>query len=124
MRLPDGAITSLAERGKCSLQVPDLYFHEESLVEYPDEWFVQLKYDGGLRPVVGREQGCLHLSRIGYEANKDAIKNAFLRSGPVDWSDFERHAEMHFRTLRTTTEKLVARLTKQLSAAQETLKTL
>ena len=95
------------------------------MVEYPDEWFVWLKSTtSGLRPVVGRESGFLFLSRVGYEANREALKQAFSENRGCSWEDFERHVEKHFRTLHTSTAKLVAKLTKQLADAQAVLGTL
>jgi hypothetical protein len=110
MRVLRGAVTHLAIRGYFTLQVPDLAVGHGSddFEELPDEWFVKLKWSGG-RPAHARESGLLFLTRIGYDANRERLRQSletWLRGYPAGrgpglqtWEDFERVAEMHFKSV-------------------------
>ena len=100
MRLPEGAITYLASEGRITLQVPPFVIGEISrMIDYPDEWFhyVKMIRENCYRPVFGREQGYLHLTRAGWEANREALREAFESSPSTKtWQDFERYVETYF----------------------------
>jgi hypothetical protein len=116
MKLQEGSITVLASEGRLTLQVPEWSIGDDSeLVEYPDRWFVRLH---GRRPCVGRESGYLFLSREGWKANREILKQAFSTVRGAEWSDFEQHAEKHFQEVQATADKLVAKLTRQLDEAR------
>lgn len=126
MRIVKGTITSLAARGDITLQVPDAWIGSApAMEEVPDEWFMRVKCEGkGVRPCVGKESGFLYLSRAGWEANKERIKEAFegynekmRREYPTHkwqvWADFEAHVEQHFEDMRKAVERKVKALEAQ-----------
>ena len=137
MLLCENAITSLASEGYISLQIPHLDIvindnkalavpssESRNAVELPDEWFVWLKVSK--QPAVGKEQGYLYLTKIGWEANKEKIKSAFLklpeRERVGSWEDFERYAEKHFMEVQKAIKTKITRLQnkiKQLKEAQK-----
>ena len=71
MKLPKGAITSLAERGYTGIQVPGVAIRQHDTEDYPDSWFMGSGTD---TPAMS---GVLLLSPKGYQANKDALLSAF-----------------------------------------------
>lgn len=129
MLLPVGAITQLASEGYATLQVAfldlkltgetktvlkdslvyDVLVAEEdtsaSREEYPDEWFMWLKWKGSKR--IPAKDGHLYLSEEGWENCKEDIEKAFkeaLARGidrGTSWEDFERMVDKHFFQLRT-----------------------
>jgi len=131
MKISKGAITSLARQGYLTLQVPDLEIRigEEAklnpkweIEELPDAWFCRTKcYNAkGSRLVFGREQGFLYLTREGWEANREALKEAFQSSSNKrgDWPEFVEKAENFLRNLDSNTaayvQKKKANLKRQL----------
>lgn len=128
MQILKGAITQLASEGHLTLQIPEcaICFPGDPVVdmeEAPDEWFCVLKRDV---PVLGKESGFLHLTRVGYEANKNALKAAFAtacatgrdRTNGVGWPAFEKMAEEHFKKVEKATtkqKKLLAQKLDQLN---------
>jgi len=133
MLMKKGVITSLASQGYLSLQVPqyDIIIKEErafaqSLIdaegaeEHPDDWFVWLKNH---RPVVGRESGFLFLTKKGWKANKEKIKEAFQASKMKrgTWQEFEQHAEYHLTEVEEKTKKYINFLKKKIDTLNEFL---
>ena len=111
MRIFKDAITTLAAEGRRTLQVPDLVIaippvrlEEVEYEEVPDEWFTRLKRDV---PCAGKENGFLYLSRKGYEANKERLKEAFLKAQYKrgTWEQFEKDAEDHFAKVETARQR-------------------
>lgn len=107
-------LETLRERGYISLQIPEYDIDTrtgvsmsidnakpEDVVDMPDDWFM---YVNGELPVIGKQTGFLHLTRKGYEANKDRLKEAlkhaikigYDRTDGKGWIVFEKHAEKHF----------------------------
>lgn len=132
MKIIKETITMLAASGHITLQVPDAYIGdpEPEMEEAPDEWFMYVKCEGNAhRPCVGKESGFLYLSRAGWEANKDRIKEVFeaynekmRREYPTHkwqtWADFEAHVEKHFDDMR----KIIQRKIKTLESQAAQLK--
>ena len=134
MRLTTDSITSQAARGRCCLQVPEYCIvlgtnaEPEPTQEYPDDWFVRLKHG---RPVVaGERTGFLHLTRKGFEANKEALRHAFEEKvgdgtnypqGKNTWEDFERLAEEDFANREKVLRKLKVNLEKKLASINNLL---
>lgn len=141
------AITQLAGEGRLTLQVPEQdisfgYVMPTERTEVPDDWFETLRhgykiknpptefahpeFSTSMRRCFGKEQGFLHLTRKGFEANKEAIKEAWLNGGrygvPTNqpWEDFERYAEFHFANVDISTERYrqskIASLNKALTS--------
>jgi hypothetical protein len=90
MKLPKNCIEYICYKGRPSLAVGDLAFinsmnglviDETRYTEFPDGWFCRLTSSGYYyRPCIEREQGCLFLTRAGWEANKETIKKSFDRA--------------------------------------------
>jgi len=110
MKIYEGFIGALRNEGRQTLQVPDIVISfagsKEKVVEVPDNWFIRVY---GEFPSVGREEGFLYLSKIGFENNKNKLKKEYFsgfsrRNGrkPVeqDWKDFEDYAENFFVELK------------------------
>lgn len=80
-------ITDLRSEGRRTLQIPELAITfggpGPATVSIPDEWTIRLQWDN--TPAVGRMQGHLYISRIGYEANRRAIWKAYAKAGR--WRD-------------------------------------
>ena len=110
MKIYEGFIGALRNEGRQTLQVPDIVISfdgsKEKIIEVPDNWFIRVY---GEFPAVGREEGFLYLSKIGFEATKKELKKEYFsgfarRSGrkPIeqDWKDFEDYAENFFAELK------------------------
>jgi len=121
MKIFKDSITTLAESGHITLQVPTVSIsfggNGEELEELPDEWFVFVRFSGrGMKhePAIAKEKpwAFLHLSRPGWEANRLAIREAYLRSDQRkgDWSVFEAEIEAWFVEMVTNGERKLARL--------------
>jgi hypothetical protein len=125
MKILKGAITSLASEGRITLQIPqfDLCFgnYTPEYEEVPDEWIITLR-NSGSRPAVGRESGFWFLTRVGWEANKDAIKKAFESANfqRGTWKEFEEYAEEHFLEVGKALQKHVDYLQKKIDQLMET----
>jgi len=130
MLMKKGIITSLASEGYLTLQVPqyDIIIKEgrafaqsltnaEGVEEHPDHWFIWLKNH---RPAVGRETGFLILTREGWEANKEKIKEAFQASRGT-WQEFEQHAEDHLKEVEEKTKKHIRFLQKKIDDLNKSL---
>lgn len=114
---------SLVQENRATLQIPDFwvtiqndtYTATKSGIEekYPKEWFIRAKCVGAHhRRVFGKEQGFLFLSREGWEANKEIIKETFEESklgryyrGNDSWDKFVEEAEKFLDDVDKTTEK-------------------
>jgi hypothetical protein len=106
----------LRDEGRLTLQVPVFWLGATpSLVDVPDDWFYYLKCDGAhMRLAVGRESGFLYISPAGYEANKDAIIGAWLktckqRGHKADPAIFEAHARASFKSIEDRSLRLASR---------------
>lgn len=119
MWISKGAITALASRSHLTLQVPTESIGEPTpeTEEAPDSWFVDLKDD---RPVTNnRESGFLFLSRKGWEANKEAIRLAYIGSCPGnDWEDMEDHAAEHFAMIERKTQRYLQLLREKIATIE------
>jgi len=130
MQIFVGSITQLSGEGRLTLQVPECCTTNLTplpTMEVPDDWFESLKQSYkiknpptefntpsesfSMRRCFGKEQGYLHLTRKGFEANKEAIKQAWLNGGRYGhatnrpWEDFERYAEFHFTNVELSTQR-------------------
>lgn len=93
MDILEDSITCLASEGRMTLQVPELFIGSApKFITVPDDWFHYL--DVGAKPVAGNESGFLYLTTIGYAANKDDIKAAYLKAvqaggyrGKLTWDE-------------------------------------
>ena len=88
---------------------------EDKVVECPDEWFVRLRYD---HPVVGRQQGYLHISRKGWKANQEQIKKLSEAKGQ-DWEEYQKWAEEHFERVEKATKKAIEQAKKNLAQLEK-----
>ena len=127
MEIIKGAITSLSSRGYITLQIPHYTIGKPGMKveteEVPDNWLVFLH--SNKTPSVGKELGFTYLTRVGWEANKDKIKEAYENAkcprGP--WTKFEAHAEEHFNEVERQTTRKVRLLEKKLGQLKESMLT-
>lgn len=117
MRIMTGAPFTLLSEGRKTLQVPQ-YSHgfkdDPSYTDYPDEYFVEAKFHGVKHRIcVGREDGCMFMSRLGFEHFKPELKKAF-ESSTVDrghtWQDVLDHADEFYAEMRTKSQEQLIRL--------------
>lgn len=137
MRLFTGYLEHLRSRGKYSLQVGEVALGSPvpATVEAPDEWFERLKVCSGLRRGTagqrrpfGREQGFLFLSRAGYEANREQLReiveryNAEWPGEGFTWQAFNAVAMAHFDMVdectRRHADKMAFKARQAAAAAQ------
>lgn len=133
MKMTFEQMTSLTSRGYLGTQIPefDIDTHKmeysmsidnanpKDVVDMPDDWFM---YSNGSSPLIGNQKGFLHLSRKGYEANKDRLKAAFLlaisqgwdRTNGRGWVAFEEEAEEFYSGLKKSCQKMRKNLKKKL----------
>ena len=121
MRIIKGAIVAGAANGYLGVQVAEIAYGDDvEYVEAPDEWFIRLK---DRRPAVGREDGFLFLTRIGWEANKEQMRQAFetaqFKRGT--WEDFEKHVEDFFTDSKKRAARFVRLMKKKTRQAEATL---
>lgn len=114
MKILKGAIPSLASEGQITLQIPEFDVggpHPE--FEEVEDCFVWLLSSKNV-PVVGKEQGCLFLSEIGWNRYKDEIKEAFEKSTNPrgTWLEFEEYVESFFEDVKSSIVKEIDRLDK------------
>lgn len=137
MKLPADCLISLAARGYMSIQVPeyDLDITAENghavgvtshvsdradVVEYPDNWFIRVANSGSI--AVGKQSGHLHLSRRGWEANRDTLRLVFTaacgngldRTGGEGFPAFVRYAEKFFADIEKKTDRRIQKLSREL----------
>lgn len=119
----------LRREGRLTLQVPQFSLSwggsprpshaPPNLVGVPDEWFCFLNL--GV-PAVGRMEGFLYISRLGYEANRQEILDIYAQAAEMRWSPkygefshtnardrFEQYATEHFETVRQKHAILLAK---------------
>jgi hypothetical protein len=118
----------LPRERRITLQIPDLIIDQNickkaDLSKYPKEWFCYLKDDA---LVAGKEQGFLFWSKKGWEANKEKIKEEFnnstiIRNPHLNWSDFEKHANKHFKMVEDKTKKKMKRMLKKADQLKKEL---
>lgn len=106
MKIIKDSITALASEGRMTLQIPqyDLGANNTIEEEVPDEWFVTLR--NASYPAVGREHGYLFLTRAGWFANQDKLKEAFENAEynrGNTWEDFETYTIKHFQRIEHNT---------------------
>ena len=124
MKILKDSITSLASEGRMTLQIPqyDLGSSDAIVEEVPDEWIVTLTHF--LYPAVGREHGYLFLTRAGWFANQDKIKDAFedakFHRGNT-WEDFEAYAKKHFQKVEHNTMHRIRLFEGKVKELKETL---
>jgi len=127
MKIFKNAITSLSGEGRLTLQIPQyqIWFdtnpHQSETVEVPDDWIVLLRSNKS--PAVGKESGFYFLTKKGWKDNKDKIKKAFLASKYQrgTWTDFELHAEEHFKTVEKASKKRLAYLEMKVNQVRDNL---
>ena len=124
MQIIKGTITQLASKGYLTLQIPDVSLGAvprcgPEWEEAPDEWFVSLKASG--HPVTSnRETGYRYLSRKGWEANKDALKRAFVGNPRANtWEDMEAHVAEHFAKVERKTQEYLRQLREKIAAIEK-----
>lgn len=125
MRLMRGCFLTLAEEGRLTLQTTQYYIGADSddYVDYPDEYFMELKIIGSkqgvtrYRAACGREEGFLYLTRTGFEHFKADMKQAFNKrvDRGNEWADFENYAYGLFPRVRVETEIHLKRMEFELS---------
>lgn len=124
MEIIKGSITSLSSRGYITLQIPHYTIGSPGMKveteEIPDNWVVFLH--SNKTPALGKEQGFTYLTRVGWEANKDKIKEAYenVKCPRGPWIKFEEHAEQHFDHVKHATKRKIALLEKKLDQLKET----
>jgi len=141
--------TALREDGRLTLQIPHLHVSLEGmpgveksdppdLIDIPDQWVCRLQ--GSAKPAVGKMDGFLYISRIGYEANKGKIlsavaKGALTRYGietPINFgspheiraminrlevrviSEFERFAHNQFEQVRKNHHQMIEQVRREV----------
>jgi hypothetical protein len=125
MKITKGNITHYASQAKPYLQLGEIDIittngklqainsidnPANTVIDAPDDWFVRLRDNV---PVTGKQDGFLHLSKKGWDANKDDIKAAFEATNPKErradcqtWQEYEKiinneeFASIHKNTLR------------------------
>jgi len=129
MKILKGAITSLAEEGYITLQIPvyDVWVDQQApqrseTEDIPDDWIIYLK-GGQRRPIIGKEKGFLFLSKTGWDANWKKIREAFLNCEHPrgTWADFEDHVEIHFQEVIKSTKKKITYEENRLEELKEVL---
>lgn len=123
IEIPKGALTSLLREGRLTLQIPQVVIDagaeptpkEDLLEKIPAKWVCQLKSDK--TPCIGRQQGFLYLTKMGWEHNKEALFEAFVEGypkrhgdhlGEIDLRDMlERHVEQHFEAIEMQKNKQI-----------------
>ncbi len=124
MKILKDSITSLASEGRMTLQIPqyDFVYSDVIVEEVPDEWIVNLR--DNLYPAVGKEQGYLFLTRAGWFANQDRIKDAFenaeFNRGNT-WEDFEEYAKKHFQKVEHNTVRRIRLFERKIKELKLTL---
>lgn len=112
MKILKNGITRLASLSRISLQVitelvylpgrePDEYKIET--VNIPDEWVLKLQ-PGSLKVCSFEEVGFYYLTEIGWEANKEVIKEIYVEAMKFQpyttdentWLAYEKYAKNHF----------------------------
>ena len=119
---------SLPAEGRVTLQIPDIEVDfsnrtssRSDFSAYPKDWFVKLNNN---IPAVGKQDGFTHWTKKGWEANKDKIKDAFLKTSTprgYTWEDFEKHASEHFASVQKKTERKIKDLSSKLDALKDML---
>ncbi len=125
MILLKDAVFTYAREGRLTLQVPTYNIfltapaEEEKYEEYPDDYFVELRYDHS--PAVGREMGFLFFSRKGWEALKDEFRKVYENGDPnrLPWEKWEEHAKTHFAGARKAAKRRKDTLYKKYKEARE-----
>jgi len=128
MQILKDSITCLAGQGRITLQIPQYSIwlgpeaRQPETEEVPDEWIMTLRSSASY-PAVGKESGYSFLTRAGWLANKDKIKEAFELSNSMrgSWEDFEKYVERHFQSTREKTIKRIAFMEKKTRQLQEGL---
>lgn len=128
MKIIKGALTSLASRGYITLQVPQVVLNsskkfEVETEEIPDNWIVVLRRGC---PVAGQEQGHSFLTKIGWEVNKDKIKEAYMNAEfqRGSWEKFELYVEDHFKEVKEKTKRRIRLLEKKVKQLKSVYLTL
>lgn len=112
----------LPREGRITLQIPTLTFEFvgdfliiEHETKYDSVWFVELKDDQ--TPCTGKETGFLYWTKVGWEANRDKIKQAFASSSCQrgTWEEFVQHADEHFATVEKRTRARMDALQNKLN---------
>ena len=119
MKIIKGAILSGSKSGHIGflgLMVPDGAIGPVEYEECPDEWFCICSESG---PVVGREQGFICLSRLGYSQNFDNLKSVFSNKRGNTWEDFVREAELHFSNMEKKRTKKISQLLKKVEELEK-----
>lgn len=125
MKILKGSIPQLASEGYLTLQIPafDIWIGESpvasSYEDVPDEWVTILRSNNQF--CIGKETGFLFLTRKGWEANKEAIKEAFEKSKMKrgTWQEFEKHAEDHFADVLSSNTKRLKYLESRVAELKE-----
>ncbi len=117
MRIIEGAITTLAEMGRVSTQIPELVIGgEPTYIEIPDAWVVRLAHEDG----PPAKQGFLFLTRLGWAMNRGAIRDAWLTS-PMDrrrahcWAEACGRVQAIFARRDAARVKAIASLQKKIA---------
>lgn len=108
MRLLRRAIFYFIERGDYVLEIPEtlpVIQGEQGPEELPDEWFCRLKNPFSGEPALS--SGILHLSRAGFNANRDQMREVFNTTNQftdISWQEFELRANEHFNRVQRQVE--------------------
>lgn len=81
-------------------------------ITIPDEWVIKLA-PGNLKPCLPNEIGCYYLTEAGWEANKEEIKEVYIKAMKFHpyttqdntWSAYEKHVKEHFTTVNLHIKK-------------------
>lgn len=128
MKILKDSIFTLPSEGRMTVQIPMFSIGGVPEIEdLPDEWFIFVK---DYSPCIGKETGFLYLSRKGYVANKDKIKEVFLegyskriQSSNFDkekiWNQFDNTILEFYEKVDTKFKQKIALYRKKLQELEE-----
>ncbi len=125
MKILKNSIIYLASCGYRTTQIPQYDFdlsgnYSSAYEEIPDDWVMTIYGKTCSRLALGRERGFWHLSRKGFEANKELIQKAFEDS-PMKrgtWEQFLEESEIFWEKIEKGTERYKSTLRKKLESIQ------
>jgi len=109
MEIYHGAIFDMAREGRLSLQVPEFCLGSPTpkTATYPDEYFMRVKVDGP-RLSLGKENGFLHFSPIGWKFFKPQILARFSKMRGHTAKELSDYADQFFLDVGKGTRKFIS----------------
>ncbi len=123
MQIIKDALFTLVAEGRVTLQVPGYGIGKQiEYEEIPNDWLCRLS---GHDLCTGKKGGCFFLTKKGFEANKDKLKEKFMyaithgRDRGETWEDFETHAEEHYRKVQSRRDALIKNCKDKITALEQ-----